>query len=415
MIDLVLSNQLLTKILKEDVSFKKGLRELFPQAKEESSIKNVSALVGCELRHHFLFKHLLRKCEGLSDELLYYVYLALANKFFIKTLDVNEVKAFMDEKFGDINHAIFDEIYAFEGSPIDLVKLPRDSVDFTSIRFNTPRWLVKMWSKHFGMGQTYKILKKNVRPMNQFVSVNSLKVNEEELLKSYPAAFKKTKINGLLEVTPKYNIKKLDEYKQDYFFNLKAPLKEIANKYHNELLDEISVYSGMNNDFIHELMVLSKFKAGINLVVPSIEKRAELLRLIRISKARNINLFEAHDEIGMKTGISGKQELFYVFPESSSFDLISKYPDYIVRFNRESLDGLIEGEKKALELVAPYIMEDGLLIYIVDTLNKKESTLIIEAFLEAHKEFELIEERQYFPYEEEEMALYKAVLKRKHD
>lgn len=416
MIEVVLAKDILHKVLNEDVTFKKATKEVFSGGENSSALKCVTALVGCELRHHLLFKHILKRCEdSFSQDELELCYLALANEFFLKALDNDEVKKFVDEKLKDKDHKDFDEIYTFEGSPLDLVKLPRESIDFISIRFNTPRWLIKMWSKHFGKGVSFKILKKNARPLDQYVSVNTLKTSEEDLLKSYPNEFSKSESKNLLKVNPKANLRKLREYKEDFFYCFKAPLKGLIDKYQNELLNEISLYSGADNSFVHELIVRSKLEVGINLAVPSIDERPEILRQIRIFKARNVNLFNAKDEIGMKAGISGKQELFYVFPSSSSFDKIAQYPDYLVHFNRENLDSLIEGERKSLELVAPYIMQEGLLIYIVDTLNKKESSLIIEEFLNNHTEFELVEEKQHFPFDESNSSLYYAVLKRKSD
>lgn len=416
MIELVLAKDILHKVLSEDVTFKKATKDVFSGGDNSYAVKSVTALVGCELRHHLLFKHILKRYEEcFSKEELELCYLALANKFFLKVLNNDEVKKFIDEKLGSKDHKDFDEVYNFEGSPLELVKLPRESVDFISIRFNTPRWLIKMWSKHFGKGVTFKILKKNVRPLEQYVSVNTLKTSEEDLLKAYPNEFTKTESKNLLKVNPKANLRKIKEYKEDYFYYFKSPLKSLIDNYQNELLNEISLYSGADNSFVHELIVRSKLETGINLAVPCIDDRPEILRQIRVFKARNVNLFNAKDEIGMKAGISGKQELFYVFPSSSSFDKIAQYPDYLVHFNRENLDSLIEGERKSLEFAAPYLMEEGILIYIVDTLNKKESSLIIEEFLTKHNEFELIEEKQCFPFDETSSSLYFAVLKRKSD
>ena len=414
MIQLVLAKEVLNKIIYEDVTFKKALKDISKSKENQPYLKVVSALVGCELRHHLLFTHLLKPAiETYSQNQFIFSCLAFANRFFLKALNDELVKVFLNEQLATVDHKLFDEIYAFDGSPIDLIKLPRESIDFTSIRFNTPRWLIKMWSKHFSKGQTYKILKKINRPFHQFVAVNTLLTNSDELISKYPEDFEKTDFENLLSIKSKINPKKLPEYKIGYFYLLKKPLREIIEANHNELLKEISVYSGSNSEFIRDLVVKSKLEDGINLAVPSIENRPELLRLIRTSKARNINLFEVKDETSLKAGLSEKQELFYVFPESSSFDKISLYPDYLIHFKRERLDEIIEGERRALELVSPYIIEDGKLIYLVDTLNKKESSLLIQSFIADHPEFELVKEKQYFPYDESEMALYCAVIRRK--
>ena len=58
-------------------------------------------------------------------------------------------------------------------------------------------------------------------------------------------------------------------------------------------------------------------------------------------------------------------------------------------------------------------MNDGQIIYIVDTLNKKESVDVVSTFLKEHSNFELIEEKQCFPFDKYDTAMYYAVLKAK--
>ena len=52
------------------------------------------------------------------------------------------------------------------------------------------------------------------------------------------------------------------------------------------------------------------------------------------------------------------------------------------------------------------------MVYAVYTYNKKESTLIIEDFLNSHPNYSLIEEKQIFAHEVPSDGVYYAVLER---
>lgn len=412
MLEVELSYKVLFDILYNGVRFKDSLRKVLKNDNSEVD-KNIRALVGCELRHHLLFISLLKNEIDYSNEQRVYLYLALANKFFLHAIDDKKLKEFVDEKITNVNHKNFDELYQKDESPLDLINLDRNSVDFISVRFNTPKWLIKMWNKHFGKSNTFKILKRHSKPIDRTFSINTLHLTYEELIKRYPDKFEKTKFSNLVVSKNKFNVFKTSEYRKGELSSLRLAAKEVIEKYHNPLINEFSFYSASDNSLVHEFLVKSSLETGINIAIPSLQESAEILHYLRVEKARNINLFEAKDAYSMKAGISRKQEIFYVYPKSSSFDKISFESDFFVHFNRDLLDKIILDQTKSLELVAPYIMDDGLLIYMVDTINKKESEGIISTFLINHNEFELVEEKQQFVFEENECNFYYAVLRRK--
>ena len=60
-----------------------------------------------------------------------------------------------------------------------------------------------------------------------------------------------------------------------------------------------------------------------------------------------------------------------------------------------------------------FLNEGSKLVYIVNTLNKKESRGTISNFLKEHPNYEIIEEKQYFPFDEYDTALYYCILLKK--
>ena len=58
---------------------------------------------------------------------------------------------------------------------------------------------------------------------------------------------------------------------------------------------------------------------------------------------------------------------------------------------------MIANQKEALNDASEFIEEGGNLIYMIPTMNKKESLQIMTAFLEAHPDFALVEQKQFLP------------------
>lgn len=412
--ELFLSNQVLNDILLNGLTTKKAIKDVFlKHPKDKSYASMVGVLVGCELRHHILFsENFIDVLEGLTDEEKNLVYLALANSFFLKKLDRKDVIKYVKDVLKDKYTDKIDELILFDGHTSELIKADKTSVKYTSIRFNTPEWLIKMWKKHYSNRLAYKILKANITQAKTYVAKNTF--FDEVVLDNN---FKKTDIDGVFEYTAKTSIRKLPLYQSQSglgaIYRINPILKQVIDKYQNPLLTEWTLFSDEDDDIVKHLYVKSNQKVGINLIVNDTEKRVDLLRLMRVEKMKNILMFKGDNPIALKTGLTHKQEFILANPSSSSFNRIRLYPDYIFNFKRESFDALIKNQEETLENLAPFVIDGGVLLYTVDTLNKKETVGVISNFLEKHEDFELVEHAQHFPFEDIGVTFYYAVLKKK--
>ena len=99
-------------------------------------------------------------------------------------------------------------------------------------------------------------------------------------------------------------------------------------------------------------------------------------------------------------------------PDSSRLNLLQVLPDYFLRFDIQKLDELIANQGKALQEASAQVEDGGYLVYLVDTISKKETMGIINEFLKVHPEFVLTREKLYFPYKKYGGSYYFAVLKK---
>ena len=419
--ELRIAQELLKKIVEEDqtfhdvtkaLRFNKDNKEAKPLNKETVSI--VSSLLGSELRHH-LFLSEMTKTLKLSNDNRYLLMLALSNNFYFKRLNAKDVNAYVKKTLGEEYNEDIEKMLTHEGDLIEA--FPGESnfrqEDLIPARFNIPSYLFKMWQKHFGKGLTYKFLKKNIKPASQYLRVNLAKTSPNALLSANPD-FVKTEFEDFLTYKGTKPLRKTEEYSEYKFFNEKVGLKTVIDEVWNRDLQYVTVYSGEDDSLVREAIMRSVGKVGLSVGLPTFETRAEILHIQRAEKPKNLNLFEVFDLGMMDAAITNKQDLIIIMPKSSSFDRIRQYPDYLMHFKQSSFDGLIANQSLALESFAKYLDEDGQILYIVDTLNKKESVGVVTDFLNKHEDFKLVKWHQKFPHENEDTTLFYAILAKKN-
>ena len=84
----------------------------------------------------------------------------------------------------------------------------------------------------------------------------------------------------------------------------------------------------------------------------------------------------------------------------------------MINFKQNSLSELIEYQEKAIEEVSKQVLIGGTLVYLTYTLNKKESDLVVQKFLESHPGWHLVEQKTCFPNSTEVTCGYYAILHR---
>ena len=112
-----------------------------------------------------------------SNEVCVEICLYLTNRVFAKKVDEDEYKAHIKKVLSEEGLEITPEIEKrFEEISADRTKLitgqyEKGSDDYLAFRFNTPRFLVKMWRKQYGDNITYKTLFANSRKEIKFFRI----------------------------------------------------------------------------------------------------------------------------------------------------------------------------------------------------------------------------------------------------
>ena len=405
------SKTVLLKLVNEDVPFTIALKNTFKKNNFDAVEKsNVAALVGCELRHHYIFDNLINRFfEGVEFEKTVYLRFTLANGLFLKRFPEKELVALAEQ---DLDKEQIYALYKFVKSTNEIIpnELDKSSPEYLSYRYNTPAWIIRMWQKQYGKGVVFKTLKVNYRQSVPSIRVNEKKIDIDEFLAKHPD-FSKAPVDNMIIYQGRGSPKKLPEFDNGSLYFMKMATKVILDSLDLDVLKGIAIYTEVPNNIYLDLLTRFDEEAKADLVINNTSCYYETKRNLEKLGKHRMFIYEA-EYTSLLTCLSKKVHTMICMPKSSTFDLFRSTPDYFLRIKQEGLDELIANESACLAECSKYVEDGGELVYMIPTLSRKESNNIIAKFLVENKDFELIEERQFFPFEVYDSCLYSARLKK---
>ena len=409
----LLAKNILQKIIVENIPFSLALKQAFKHndvSKEERPV--ISAVVGCSLRHYIVMERLFKDAyPELESEGLSALFVAFSNALFIKKLDQDECNT-LAQSFLKEEDTKFEEFLApyLQDKKLVPEEIEVGSFEFLSYRYNTPISVIKMWNKQFGQITTSRILKANSKPAPTVLRIDNIKISDEDFFKQYED-FEQTDIPGVAIYKGEGRFKNTPVYEKQLANAITPAYKQLLDAGDTDLLRGFAVYSEYPNDLIIELQSRFENINNIEYVAGSYSAFINTKNALNKAEIKGVNVYEAGAS-SIVTCISKPVHTFLVMPESSRLNLLQVLPDYFLRFDIQKLDELIANQTKALNEASAQVEDGGYLLYLVDTISKKETMGLINDFLKEHTEFTLVEDKQYFPYKKFGGSYYFAVLKK---
>ena len=410
----LLAKDILTKITVENVPFSLALKQAFKRdsnvSKEDRSV--VSAVVGCSLRHYIVMERLLKDAyPNIESEGLSALLVAFSNALFIKKIPQDEcdvlAQSFLKEEDTPFSDFIAPYLEEKKLVPEDI---EIGSFEFLSYRYNTPISVIKMWNKQFGNIITSRILKANSKPAPVVVRINNTKISDDDFFNQY-ANYERSDIPGIAFYKGEDRFKNNDAFIKQLVSVISPAFKEMLDEGDLDLLRGFAVYSEYPNDLLVELSSRFESLNNIEYIAGSYSAFINAKNTLARNGNKGVNVYEAGSS-SIVTCISKPVHTFLVMPDSSRLNLLQVLPDYFLRFNIETLDELIANQGKALEEASSQVEDGGYLLYLVDTISKKESMGLVNEFVKNHPEFSFVKDKLYFPYKKYGGSYYFAVLKK---
>mgnify|MGYP002623265955 CR=1 FL=1 len=404
------ANQILTDIITKQIPFQVAIKNSCEKneiSRESRSL--ITGLVGCELRHHLLFRSLVKEQFQFNheeEEKYFPLYLILANEIYYHRFDYNQI-VLNASKMCDISTKDINDFIS--GLKIRTPLLPKDiqegSLEHLSLRFNTPLWLVKMWDKQFGRTTCFKVLKYNSKTSKLVCGVNSKITSVEKLTQG--GDFIPGPVDNSVIYQGKEVLRTTNYSKYHNVYLQRASYIDIINKLDIDPFKKVAILSGFSNNILLDLYFIKNISSKIDIIVPEFKDYTDLKNNAKQFHIDNIFLYDA--KAGMiDSCISEPVDLFLLLARNTNYDLFSRQPDYFLYCKNQKLDSLINEQRYSLEEAYKVLNVGGQLVYAVPTLNKKETSLLIKDFLLIHRDMSLLEEKQYMPFDEGEALLYYA-------
>ena len=410
----VLARDILNRIINENTPFSLALKQAFKKnevSKEDKA--NISAMVGCVLRHYLVLSNVISKQYPALDSVgVIALMIAFSNALFIKKLDQEdcnkEAQQYLKEE--DVKVQDFIEPYLAEKKLVPET-IEVGSFEFLSYRYNTPVDIIKMWNKQFGHIAVSKALKANSKPAPVVLRIDNKKIEDEDFFNKYPEFERIEGVNGMALYKGEGKFKNHEVSEKALATPYALAFKEMLDEGDVDLLRGLAIYTEYPNDLLIDLLSRKESISGVEFIAGNLATASNARNFLNKNQVRGVNVYEAQAS-SIITCLSKPVHTFVVMPDSSRFNLLQLLPDYFLRFDFNKLDELIANQKLALKEAAEQVEEDGYLLYLVDTLSKKESINIINEFLANNENFTLVRDKLYFPYKKYGGSYYFAALKK---
>lgn len=409
-----LGYDVLKAVLKEKVSFASASREKLSKVKADLR-NDTSSLCGLFLRNYFSIEAISETAFGTKEiEPMIYIGLVFMNNSYKKIRDAHESIKYLQSKLalyqvktGSEQMGAFEEAVANKRAYLEKV-LEGNGIRNLSCRSNLPIWVIKMLYRQYDKGIAQKSINSIVKMPLQFGVKNKFMVNgrDEEINAKY-----KLVEGELFEYVDKTSIRKdtlvrnsvISPVQKGEYLSAKL-LPELENK-------NIAFYFNDKNGYFAILMNKYLEKNVLNLLTARPAANKDIFGTIKPKNLPNLHIYESTMSEAT-ANLSEKQDLVIVMPKSSNLELLRRVPEFGVLFDTNELDGIVADETRELNEAKEIVEDGGYLVYAVPTFNIKETLVMTKKFLDSTKEFKLVKEVTYFPFEKENSVFYFAMFKK---
>jgi 16S rRNA (cytosine967-C5)-methyltransferase len=309
---------------------------------------------------------------------------------------VEFVKKIRGQKAANLVNAVLRNIIR------NLNKLPTpdhetDPVQYLSIMYSHPSWMVKRWVDRYGLYETEQLLSANNERPTIVVRANTLKTTADELVKLFEERnIRNTRskyLENFIKVGHLSGIYNLDLFEKGYFSvqdeSSGLVVKLLDPKPWETVIDLCSAPGGKTT-FIGELMknqgkiiAVDKYEHRLNLVKQSCERLG-------------VENVEFIPKDALEVDVEPADKVLVDAP-CSGLGVIQKKPD--IKWQRELSDirNLAKTQIELLEKASKLVKNGGVIVYSTCTIEPEENIEVVKEFLSRHPEFKIDDARNYLP------------------
>lgn len=291
---------------------------------------------------------------------------------------------------------------------VGLPNRERNPIEYYSVMYSMPEWIVELWMKDYGVERMQEILDAFAKEAPITIRTNLKKNTPEKLaeqLQKEGVTVRKVELPDLPSLDYAFVISDFDYlnvlpsfrdglfYVQDISSMMVAELA--APKSGDYIIDVCAAPGGKSTHLAEKLqgsgMVeardLTEYK--MSLIEENIARHA----------CGNMKAVQM-DATVLDEASKGKADIVIADLPCSGLGVMRKKTDIKYKMTPEKMASLAELQRNMLHTVCNYVKEEGILLYSTCTIHRGENEENVTWFLENHPEFKLLSMQQIFPQEE---------------
>ncbi len=284
---------------------------------------------------------------------------------------------------------------------IDGIRYPDqgdDQLQFLSVFYSHPQWMVKRWLQRFGQEATQQFLLANNERPGLSLRINRLKIEPGYFLKmldqqqiSYTGS---SHLEYFVKVKTLSKIGQMDLFRNGMFTiqdeSAALPCLLLAPLPGDRVIDLCAAPGGKTTNMAEimrnegEIIAIDKYEAKLNLIKASCERLG--LRNVRLRAADATTLdAELADKVLLDAPCSG-------------LGVLAKKPDIKWKRDIADIERLTHTQTAMIENAARLVKPGGVLVYSTCTCEPEENQDIVRGFLTHHPEFRLDDAKQFISH-----------------
>ncbi len=289
-----------------------------------------------------------------------------------------------------------------------LPSLPADPLERLVIRYGYPYWVVSEWVDAYGVENAEKLLQ---TPPSAMQVRAQYPLTTESLKTMLPCQAISGRIDpNCLHLSQGFDIEKSDLYRDGSLavqnegaMMIVRALGDVRGK---TVLDACAAPGGKS------AYLYSLFEGNVNITAWELHPHRRELMNHSFSRLRVQAHTECRDASRFDAAYRDLFDAVLLDVPCSGLGLLADKPDLRYRITQDSINGIVDTQKAILEACSQYVKPGGKLVYATCTISKRENEQQVGAFLEKHKAFTLLSEKQYLPFRDGIDGFYHATMKR---
>ena len=281
----------------------------------------------------------------------------------------------------------------------------KDQIQYLSVHYSMPEWIVKQWINDYGMERTVSVLQAFLQEAPVTIRTNLLKITPEALemrLKEEGVTTEKIvcadmpELNYAFMISGFDHLNALESFREGLFY-----VQDVSSMMVAETVDPVKdsyimdVCAAPGGKSVH----LAEKLGGTGMVEARdlTDYKTDLIRQnIARNQLSNMRAVQMDATVLDEASIGKADVVIADFP-CSGLGVMRRKTDIKYKMTLQTEQELVSLQRKMLETVCQYVKAGGTLLYSTCTMDKMENEDNVTWFLKQHPQFELVKMQQIFP------------------